>query len=231
MRCPSCIASAANTKVSADSFASLVDRPLPANFIVADALEPFDAPKPESSGRCSSKYVVLDASSTFLSSIKDTKHWDDLKNDPVFLSIHDNNTMISLEKITSLYCPRTIHDQQDHGDIEEGECTQQKAVQHEEDQDLMGSLEHSLSANHHLPKAPSTVSRTGSWDRAPRRDSFAYNRTGRQSEEAVTSHRLDVARKPSHSFVPPPPARIGSPAPSPERTPPMRTRTPSMYEL
>ncbi|KAL8719272.1 MAG: hypothetical protein Q9225_003702 [Loekoesia sp. 1 TL-2023] len=223
----------AKTLVKDDSFASLVDRPLPANFIVADALEPFDPPQPENNGRCQSKYVILDASKTFTGSIKDTKHWEDLKNDPIFSFVQDSSRTISLDEIMLLYHPRPVNEEQEQEEIEEGEWTQHTIVQHEEDRDVMDRLEHSLSARQPV-KAPTTVPRTTSWDHTPRRDSFAYGRAGRSSEEAAAPFGMDGIHRPHHNTAPPfppPPAKPESPASSPEHTPPMRTRTPSMYEL
>ncbi|KAL9025877.1 MAG: hypothetical protein Q9196_005375 [Gyalolechia fulgens] len=212
------------------SFANLVDRPLPANFVVADALEPFDPPQPEKDGRCQSKYVTLDASSTFMGSIRETKHWEDFKSDPMFRFIHDSGSMVSLEEIDSLYRHRPANNEPDQTEVEEGEWTQHEVLPHEESWNVTDKLEHLLSAKQPM-KAPPTVPRTTSWDNTPRRDHNTYSRAGRSPKEANGLRGVDGTHRPVRNFIPPPPARAESPTLSPERTPPMRSRTPSMYEL
>ncbi|KAL9596467.1 MAG: hypothetical protein Q9219_005773 [cf. Caloplaca sp. 3 TL-2023] len=212
------------------SFANLVERPLPTNFIVADALEPFDPPPPEQNGRCQSKYVTIDASVTFMGSIRDTKHWEDLKNDPMFLSIQDGGRILSLDDVVMLYRPQPAPDEYIPPDIEEGEWTQQSADQHEADRDVMDRLEHSLSlkqSNNSTVAAPRTIS----LDHVSHRDSGTHNKIRGMSEDAKALHMVDGACRPGRNFIPPPPATAESPAASPERTPPPRSRTPSMYEL
>lgn len=215
------------------SFASLVDRPLPSNFIVADALEPFDPPQPENDGRCQSKYVILDASSTFHLRVKDTKHWEDMKNDPVFRPVPKSARVISLQRILSMYRPREQGGEQKQAELEEGEWSQHTDVQVDEGRDVMDRLEHSLGAGHSM-EPPAAVSRKASWDHVARRKSSTYSRPDRSSEDANTSRGIDGPHWPHQNTMrpyPPPPAREESPVPSPERTPPVRSRTPSMYEL
>ncbi|KAI4170058.1 MAG: hypothetical protein LQ343_005198 [Gyalolechia ehrenbergii] len=212
------------------SFANLVDRPLPANFVVADALEPFDPPLPENDGRCQSKYVILDASSTFMGSIKETKYWEDFKSDPMFRSIHDSGRMVSLNEIDSLYRHRPANNEWDRTEVEEGEWTQHTVMPHEENWNVTDKLEHVLSAKQSM-KAPPTVPRTSSWDHTPRRDHNTYSRAGHSPNDAHGSRGVDGTHRPGRNFIPPPPARAESPTLSPERTPPLRSRTPSMYEL
>lgn len=156
-----------------------------------------------------------------------------MKNDPLFRPLRETSRVISLHRITSIYRPRESSDGRDQAELEEGEWTQHAGAQYQEGQDVMDRLEHSLSAGH--PKEPpATGSRTASWDRTPQKDSFTYSRPNRPFEDAVALRGIDGPYRPHHHTVwplPPPPAREGSPAASPERTPPMRTRTPSMYEL
>ncbi|KAL8906982.1 MAG: hypothetical protein Q9207_001668 [Kuettlingeria erythrocarpa] len=218
------------------SFASLVDRPLPANFIVADALEPFDPPKPENDGRCQSKFVILDSSSTFHLRIKDTKHWEDMKNDPLFRTLRASNRVTPLDKIMSIYRPPKVPDGREQVELEEGEWTQNTGVHRDQGRDVMDRLERSLSAGH-ATESPTTVPRTASWDRGPLKKSSTHIKPDRSPEDVVKPRGADGPCKPyknnNHVLwpLPPPPAREESPAPSSERTPPMRSRTPSMYEL
>ncbi|KAL9008216.1 MAG: hypothetical protein Q9173_006637 [Seirophora scorigena] len=215
------------------SFASLVDRPLPANFIVADALEPFDPPKPENDGRCQSKYVMIDSSSTFHLCIRDTKHWDDMKNDPVFRPVHESQKVIPLDIIMATYRPRDVGDEPGQVEVEDGEWTHHTGAHHDKGPDLMDRLEHALGAGH-ATESPVLVHRTTSRDRTPRKKSFPFSKPNPPAEDAIASRAIDGPYRPHHHTVwpcPPPPAREESPAASPERTPPMRSRTPSMYEL
>ncbi|KAL9054118.1 MAG: hypothetical protein Q9206_003672 [Seirophora lacunosa] len=215
------------------SFASLVDRPLPANFIVADALEPFDPPKPENDGRCQSKYVMIDSSSTFHLCIKDTKHWDDMKNDPVFRPVHESQKVIPLDIIMATYRPPDVKDEPGQVEVEEGEWTHHTGAHHDKGPDLMDQLEHALGAGH-AAESSFSHNRTTSRDRTPRKKSFPFSKPTPPSEDAIASRAIDGPYRPHHHTVwpcPPPPAREESPIASPGRTPPLRSRTPSMYEL
>lgn len=209
---------------------------MPANFIVADALEPFDPPKPENDGRCQSKFVILDSSSTFHLCIKDTKHWEDMKNDPLFRTLRASNRVTSLDKIVSIYRPHGLPDGREQAELEEGEWTQNTGVHHDQGRDVMDRLERSLSAGH-ATEPPASVPRTASWDRGAPKKSFTHSGPDRSPEDAAGPRGADGPYRPYKKDsnilwpLPPPPAREESPAASPERTPPMRTRTPSMYEL
>ncbi len=213
-----------------------MDRPLPANFIVADALEPFDPPKPENDGRCQSKFVILDSSSTFHLCIKDTKHWEDMKNDPLFRTLRATNRVTPLDKIMSIYRPPRLPDGREQVELEEGEWTQNTCIHRDQGRDVMDRLERSLSAGHPT-ESPTTVPRSASWDRGPLKKSITHTKPDRSPEDVVKPRGADGPYKPYKSNnhvlwpLPPPPAREESPAPSSERTPPMRSRTPSMYEL
>ncbi|KAL8941242.1 MAG: hypothetical protein Q9216_002375 [Gyalolechia sp. 2 TL-2023] len=220
----------ANTQTKDGSFATLVDRPLPANFIVADALEPFDPPKPENDGRCQSKYVILDASSTFMSSIRDTKHWEDIKNDPIFQSIRDSERMASPDEIGTSYRTRPANNERDHTEIEDRGWNQQTVMPHEENWNVTDKLEQSLSVKQ-SGRVPPTVPRTTSWDHTPRMDHITHCKAGHSPNDINGFRGVDSTHRHSRHFIPPPPARAQSPTLSPERTPPMRSRTPSMYEL
>ncbi|KAI4182202.1 MAG: hypothetical protein L6R41_006127 [Letrouitia leprolyta] len=216
--------------ITDDSSVNLVDRPLPSNFIVADALEPFDPPQPENDGRCQSKYVRLDASSTFMGSIKDTKYWDDFQSDPMFRSIHNSGRTISLSEIDSLYRPRPTSNEWDQTEVEDGEWTQHTVMPREENWSVTDKLENVLSAEQST-KAPIGMPRTSSWDHTLRRDHTTFSRSGPSSSDTNGLRGSDGMHRPGRNFIPPPPARVESPTLSPERTPPMRSRTPSMYEL
>jgi hypothetical protein len=125
----------------------LVKRPLPANFIVADAIAPFEAARAEDQGRCESKYWSNGILSELSQHVRNSSDWDDLLNDPIFLDIPVDSEIIPLEDLTSLYNPRHYDD-----GIEESEeqleeiVTESKNPQNGEDMgDVMDSLEHALS--------------------------------------------------------------------------------------
>ncbi|KAL8678197.1 MAG: hypothetical protein Q9186_005414, partial [Xanthomendoza sp. 1 TL-2023] len=216
------------------TFPNLVDRPLPANFIVADALEPFDPPPAENDGHCHSKYTVIDKLSTFTSSIKETKHWEDMKHDPIFRLYPNPSKLIPLERILARY--QTPHERgtSEPAELEDGEWTRNTMTQTPiEGEDLMDRLENTLGTRpsvaesaHPHGKAP--------WEQKPRDDALSTRKPDRVVDV------VNAMQAPGGQYhwkrktirpVPPPPMREESPVPSPEHTPPMRTRTPSMYEL
>ncbi|KAL8712950.1 MAG: hypothetical protein Q9220_002808 [cf. Caloplaca sp. 1 TL-2023] len=217
------------------SFANLVDRPLPANDVVADALEPFDPPQPENNGRCRSKYMVIDASSTFMNCIRETRYWGDLKHDPVFLAFETGSSVIPLHQILSTYQSRAISEERDSAEVEEGEWTRRTdlTAHRTEGHDLMDKLEHTLSTEQSM-KRSDRVAEDDSPVSRQRTNSVSHNKPTLPIGENFTlhvaglPHRLDYQNTRPY---PPPPIRAPSPPPSPERTPPLRSRTPSMYEL
>ncbi|KAL8811236.1 MAG: hypothetical protein Q9223_003348 [Gallowayella weberi] len=216
------------------TFASLVDRPLPANFIVADALEPFDPPPAENDGHCQSKYTVIDKLSTFTSSIKETKHWEDMKHDPIFRLYPNPSKLIPLERALERYRTQQEHEDSDPAELEDGEWTRDTTVRTQtEGKDLMDRLENSLRTRPPVAESAQPCTKAA-WEQKPRNDSFSTSRPDRVVEVVNTMQgpgsQYHWKRKTVRP-VPPPPLREESPVPSPERTPPMRTRTPSMYEL
>lgn len=145
----------------------LVKRPLPSNFVVADAIAPFEASRGEDQGRCESKYWPKGDFSKLYQHVKDSNDWVDVLNDPIFLTIPEESEIIPLEELTSLYNP--IHS--DDGN-EETEDQIQEAVEDSKSLqdggdtgDFMDSLEHALSegrrkqsdqkcSNNNTPKEP-----------------------------------------------------------------------------
>ncbi|KAI4205363.1 MAG: hypothetical protein LQ350_000404 [Teloschistes chrysophthalmus] len=245
------------------SFASLVARPIPSNYIVADALDPFDAPQPEDNGHCQSKYITQDTSNTFEKTVKETRYWEELKKDPIFVPPRNISRVISLDAIMSIYQPHHNDGEQDQADLEEGEWTREtRAAAWSTDgrdvRDVMDRLEHSLSAEKSA-KLPAKPPPTASWDhvqqgtsfkhngrnhsvgdtaphqgRSHRKDSLAYDKPHRSIEDTASSQWPGKASNLYSEKIkplPPPPARESSSGRSPERMSPLRSRTPSMYEL
>ncbi|KAL8800828.1 MAG: hypothetical protein Q9182_004888 [Xanthomendoza sp. 2 TL-2023] len=216
------------------TFASLVDRPLPANFIVADALEPFDPPPAENDGHCQSKYTVIDKLSTFTSSIKETKHWEDMKHDPIFRLYPNPSKLIPLERILERYRSQHEHENSDPPELEDGEWTRDTTFRtRTEGKDLMDRLEKSPHNRPPVAESAQPCSKAAE-EQKPRTDSFPTGRPARVVE-AVNAMQGPGSqhhwKRKTVRPVPPPPLREESPVPSSEHTPPMRSRTPSMYEL
>ncbi|KAL8965137.1 MAG: hypothetical protein Q9183_004009 [Haloplaca sp. 2 TL-2023] len=239
----------------------LVDRSLPTNFIVADALDPFDPPLPENNGYCRSKYTAQDGSSTFLNSIRDTRHWQEFKSDPIFASVHTNRQVIPLDAILSTY--QSSYEDADYGQAEEereewsGDA--RPSVGREEAKEVTNRLDHSVRAEEPASNAatvPYTVSRdhkiqSGSsnhgrlngpadgarppWGLPPRPEFSAYGKRDRPDEETTASQwpaKLARIGRIVNRTCPPPPAMPESPTDSPGVVAsPPRSRTPSMFEL
>lgn len=81
--------------ISGGALIRLFGRPLPANFVVADAILPIQPPQREDDGRCQSKYWGR-GSSEKLVHIKETKDWSDFERDPIFSFDSDDNGMTPL---------------------------------------------------------------------------------------------------------------------------------------
>lgn len=84
--------------ISGGALIRLFSRPLPANFVVADAILPIEPPQREDEGRCQSKYWGR-GSSEKLVHIKETKDWSDFERDPIFSFDSDDHGMTPLENL------------------------------------------------------------------------------------------------------------------------------------
>jgi len=90
---------------------NIISMPVPANFVVADALWPIPPPAPEDQGRCRSKYLRKIGDGTVIQDIKDTPYWKDIQGDPMFLPIVDDGNSISVQD-----CRSKIQDRQKNYD-------------------------------------------------------------------------------------------------------------------
>ncbi len=144
---PSSISLTDETILAGRALFRLVKRPLPANFIVADALAPFESSKVEDQGRCESKYWVKGALGKLCQHVKDTVDRDDLLNDPIFLNIPDESEIIPIEELTSLYNPSQCDDSNEQAEEQPGEVFEESRSPQNggETGDVMDSLEHALS--------------------------------------------------------------------------------------
>ena len=86
-----------NTIVSPS--ASLIGMPLPANFIVADALWPIPPPAPENEGRCQSKYLRNLTLENLFENIQSSKYWKDHKDDTAFLTIPNEDSAMPISEL------------------------------------------------------------------------------------------------------------------------------------
>ena len=96
-----------NMKVSLP--ATLISMPLPANFVVADALYPIPPPGPEDGERCLSKYLRLMNSESLNEHIAASKFWKDHKDDTVFLARPDDNMVITIDEVRAQLKHRHIY--------------------------------------------------------------------------------------------------------------------------
>ena len=78
--------------------ASLTSMPLPANFVVADALYPIPPPGPEDGERCQSKYLRGQTSKSICEHISASKFWKDHKDDTVFLTRPGDEAVIHIDE-------------------------------------------------------------------------------------------------------------------------------------
>lgn len=136
----------------------LVKRPLPSNFIVADAIAPFESSRAEDRGRCESKYWPKGGLEKLYQHVKDSSDWVDVSNDPIFLTIPEESEVVPLEDLTSLYNQTHSDDGNVDGNEdgnEDGREEMEAQIQEEGEAsrslqdgerkgDFMDSLEHAL---------------------------------------------------------------------------------------
>lgn len=135
----------------------LVGRPLPANFVVADAISPIGPPLKNDEGRCQSKYWGRGTSTHIFKNIKDTSYWDDVEKDPIFSSIPDDDNVIPLDDVLSIYRPHQAEGNVQEPEPEPEEEQPEPSPEPEsknpktdrDTPDIMDSLENALNAGRH----------------------------------------------------------------------------------
>lgn len=149
----------------------LVRRPLPTNFVVADAISPIGPPSQEDEGRCQSKYWGRGTSTQIFQNIKETSYWDDVEKDPIFASIPDDDHVIPLDIVLSINRPHQAEgnvqepepepepepkpepEPEPEPELEQLEPTpepESKSQKNDRDSpDIMDSLENALNASRH----------------------------------------------------------------------------------
>lgn len=135
----------------------LVGRPLPTNFVVADAISPIGPPSKGDEGRCQSKYLGHGTAALIFKNIRDTSYWDDVEKDPIFSSIPDDGRVISLDDVLSIHRPHqaegNAQEPEHEPEVEQLEPTpepENKSPNRDRDTpDIMDSLENALNAGRH----------------------------------------------------------------------------------
>ena len=89
---------------------TLVGRPLPTNFVVADALAPFDAPALGDNGRCKSKYFESSDVREDNQNIRDTDDWEKYQKDPIFSDIASGGNVILLSVLDMIFRPASVQE-------------------------------------------------------------------------------------------------------------------------
>ena len=129
--------------------AALVGRPLPTNFVVADALAPFAPPALGDKGLCKSKYMERAETDTELQNVKETSEWNSHKKDPIFASLSDDGRLVPLKEIDAIYRPHQIEQElADFDRIREPDHREDHREDHharyDDHEDVMNSLENAL---------------------------------------------------------------------------------------
>lgn len=160
---PSTVFLTDQTILSGASSFRLVERPLPANFVVADAFSPLKLSKYEDEGRCQSKYWVRGVLDDLSKNIRDSSDWDDLSQDPIFSTISSDGQVIPLEDLISLYSSREVRKEIQEVENKDDEDLQELSSPKSDSNtwDVMESLEHALSAGRRRqPESTSSTSST-----------------------------------------------------------------------
>ncbi|KAI4165451.1 MAG: hypothetical protein LQ342_000860 [Letrouitia transgressa] len=217
------------------NFATLIERPLPSNFIVADALEPFPAPPPDRNGFCQSKYFKKDEGDMSVETMIDAKEWEDMRKDPIFNSVSDHGHVICIDDAISKYHSQQPDDDQ-YSVTEDGEVSPlpHPSGNRGSGWDVVDTLEHSLNSRISRKSGNPKRYETVPVQHVPASRVSSRKLSGYRSEDLqapyVGTGAARTIRPPARPFPPPPPINR-SPSSSPERTPPRRGRTPSMSEL
>ena len=124
---------------------ALVGRPLPTNFVVADALAPFAPPALGDKGLCKSKYVERAKPDTELQNVKETSDWNSHKKDPIFASLSDDSRLVPLKEIDAIYRPHQIKQElADSDHMREPDPREDRRARSDDHEDVMNSLENAL---------------------------------------------------------------------------------------
>lgn len=200
-----------------------VSRPLPADFVMADAIMPIPPPSAEDGGPSLSKYVARENFESLDRNIKDSNHWDDLKDDPMFRPIPDDGAVVPIAELIS---HRNLHDDAEEGsdsEREDGELTQESNVMSDDldSWDVMNSLEHALNAggppanDYHPRGEPSTQPVEQAHLQLQYEEPSSEVDTARATEERLAALGVTgmpkPVRAPARPYPPPEPQTQASP--------------------
>lgn len=135
--------------------ATLVGRPLPTNFIVADALAPFAPPALGDNGLCRSKYLERPESIHEVQNVKETSDWNTHKKDPMFASLSDDGKLVSFRELDAIYRPHQLQREPSpvFNSHSKSGYRDPPRVNNGHNKDVMDSLEHTLRGRKH-PSSP-----------------------------------------------------------------------------
>ena len=183
----------------------LVGRPLPTNFVVADALAPFAPPALGDNGLCKSKY--RNDADVETQNVKETSEWNNHKKDPIFASISDDGKVVSLRALDAIYRPHLIEQVKTPIlDISQASVYNKgHHARHVGERDVMNSLEDALHKRH--TKYPLNEAHRHSLGKRPRSpshedDSYRRELDSRSSWRGVVRDSRRV--KAPHRPYPPP---------------------------
>jgi len=187
------------------STATLVGRPLPTNFVVADALAPFAPPALGDNGLCRSKYLERPDSNHEVQNVKETSDWNTHKKDPMFASLADDGKLVSFRELDAIYRPHQL--EREPSPVLYSRCESGYEEPHRanngHNKDVMDSLEHALRGRkHQSPPDRGYKLRSTKRTRSLSREDDLY---GQEPEDARRGSKGDSIRaKPPPRPYPPP---------------------------
>ena len=176
------------------SLATLVGRPLPTNFIVADALAPFAPPALGDNGLCRSKYLERPESIHEVQNVKETSDWNTHKKDPMFATLSDDGKLVSFRELDAIYRPHQL--QREPSPVFDSHCESgyrgPHRVNNGHNKDVMDSLEHALRGRkHQSPPYQEHELRSERRNRSLSQEDDLY---GQEPEDAKRGSKADLMR-------------------------------------
>lgn len=189
------------------SMATLVGRPLPTNFIVADALAPFAPPALGDNGLCRSKYLERPDSTNDVQNIKETSDWNAHKKDPMFATLSDDGKLVSFRQLDAIYRPHQLQREPSPVFNSHSESGYQEPhrVDDGHNKDIMDSLEYALRGRkHQSPPDQEHELRIKRRNRSLSREDDLY---WQEPEDARSGSKGDLmrAKLPPRPYPPPTP--------------------------
>lgn len=189
------------------SMAALVGRPLPTNFIVADALAPFPPPALGDNGLCRSKYLERPDSINEVQNVKETSDWNTHKKDPMFATLSDDGKLVTFRELDALYRPHQLQREPSPVFYSHGESgfREPHRVNNGDNKDVMDSLEHALRGRKH--QSPPDREHELRFRKRNRSLSRENDFDGQEPEDARRDSKGDTmrAKLPPRPYPPPTP--------------------------